>query len=423
MTSSRPTQHRASARPSRYDAVISGASLAGCTAATLLARAGARVALLERHHSPTAHKVLCTHYLQPCSYQVLDRLGVIPALREAGAVANEAHWYTRWGWIRPQPKPGANPLPHGFNLRRSTLDPLLRAHAAETDGVDLLTGHSVTELLRDGDGRVGGVRARTSDGEREIRGRLVVGADGKDSTVARLAELQGKTHRNDRFSYFAYFRGLKSDGDVTRGWFLDPDVAYAMPNEEGITVVAVIPDKKRLPAFRDDLEASYLDFVRRLPDAPDIDAAERVSKITGTTNYPLRTRTPTAPGIALIGDAALTSDPLWGVGCGWALESGQWLATAVGPALAADGDLGRALDDYRRRHRRGLRGHQHLVTDYATARGFNPFERLMFSAAARDAHMARHMHLFASRLIGPLRFLNPLALARATAVNLRHRGA
>ncbi|WP_405859526.1 hypothetical protein OG361_33500 [Streptomyces sp. NBC_00090] len=50
-------------------------------------------------------------------------------------------------------------------------------------------------------------------------------------------------------------------------------------------------------------------------------------------------------------------------------------------------------------------------------------ERLMFSAAARDASMARHMYLFASRLIGPLRFLNPVALAKASVVNLRHRGA
>jgi hypothetical protein len=50
-------------------------------------------------------------------------------------------------------------------------------------------------------------------------------------------------------------------------------------------------------------------------------------------------------------------------------------------------------------------------------------ERLMFSAAAREDSPARRMHLFASRLIGPLRFLNPAALAKASAVNLRHRGA
>ncbi|MFF3314261.1 hypothetical protein ACFYV5_01960 [Streptomyces sp. NPDC003035] len=50
-------------------------------------------------------------------------------------------------------------------------------------------------------------------------------------------------------------------------------------------------------------------------------------------------------------------------------------------------------------------------------------ERLVFSAAARDASVARHMHLFASRLIGPLRFLNPAAPAKASVVNIKHRRA
>lgn len=77
---------------------------------------------------------------------------------------------------------------------------------------------------------------------------------------------------------------------------------------------------------------------------------------------------------------------------------------------------------YARTHRRRLRGHQYLAADFAKARPFNPMERLIFSAAARDEAVARHMHLFASRLIGPLRFLNPAALAKASAVNIKHRG-
>jgi flavin-dependent dehydrogenase len=402
-----------------YDVVISGASIAGSAAAMLLARRGARVALLERRSDPAAHKVLCTHYLQPCAYPVLDELGLIPDLEKAGAVRNEARWYTRWGWIEPKAATGGPELPYAYNIRRSTLDPLIRARAAETPGVDLLLGHTVTGLVQE-DGRAVGVRVTgRGEGEGEIRARLVVGADGRDSAVARLAGLPAHTHPNGRFSYFAHFRDLPLKDGITHSWFLDPDMAYAMPNDDGVTVVAVIPDKKRLPAFREDLEDSFLQFVRSLPEAPPIDRARRITKVTGTVNYPLHSRTPTAPGLALVGDAALTSDPLWGVGCGWALQSAQWLADAV----TGYADLTAALAAYRRRHRRGLRGHQHLAADYARSRPFNPFERLMFSAAARDEAMARHMHLFASRLIGPLRFLNPVALARASAVNLRHLGA
>ncbi|MGR4878161.1 NAD(P)/FAD-dependent oxidoreductase [Streptomyces sp. LARHCF249] len=405
-----------------YDVVISGASLAGSAAAILLARRGVRVALLERRSDPDAYKVLCTHSLTACAYPVLDELGLITALEKAGAVRNQARWYTRWGWIEPRAAPKGPELPYAYNIRRSTLDPLIRSHARETPGVDLLLGHQVTGLVREA-GRTVGVRASTPQGEREIRARLVVGADGKDSAVAEFAGVPARLYENTRFGYLAHFRNLPLHEGIAQAWFLEPDMAYAFPNDDGVTVIAVLPEKKRLPAFRDDLEGSFVAFVRALPEAPPIDSAERITKIIGTVNYPLHSRKPTAPGVALIGDAALTGDPLWGVGCGWALQSAQWLAEAVASAATGRGDLDRSLAMYARRHRRGLRGHQYLAADFAKARAFNPVERLMFSAAARDAALARHMHLFASRLIGPLRFLNPLALAKASAVNIKHRRA
>ncbi|MFE3182456.1 NAD(P)/FAD-dependent oxidoreductase [Streptomyces violascens] len=402
-----------------YDVVIGGAGLAGSAAAVLLARRGARVALLERRADPEAYKALCTHSITANAYPVLDELGLVPALEKAGAVRNTARWYTRWGWIEPKPAPMGPELPYAYNVRRSTLDPLIRTRAAETPGVDLLPGHQVTGLVREA-GRTVGVRASTPQGEREIRARLVVGADGKDSAVAKFAGARTRSHENARFGYLAHFRGLPLHGGIGQAWFLEPDMAYAFPNDDGVTVMAVLPEKKRLPAFREDLEGSFLSFIRALPEAPPIDSAERITKITGTVNYPLHSRRPTAPGLALIGDAALTSDPLWGVGCGWALQSAQWLTDAVAASATGRGDLDRALASYAREHRRRLRGHQYLAADYARARPFNPVERLMFSAAARDESLARHMHLFASRLIGPRQFLNPAALARAAAVNIGH---
>ncbi|MGW0122091.1 NAD(P)/FAD-dependent oxidoreductase [Streptomyces sp. NPDC003327] len=402
-----------------YDVVISGAGLAGSAAAILFARRGARVALLERRSDPDAYKVLCTHSLTACAHPVLDELGLVPALEQAGAVRNEARWYTRWGWIEPRAAPGGPELPYAYNIRRSVLDPLIRSRAAATPGVDLLLGHQVTGLVREA-GRTVGVRASTRRGERELRARLVVGADGKDSAVATHADVPTRRYENARFGYLAHFRGLPLRDGIGHTWFLEPDMAYAFPNDDGVTVMAVLPDKERLPEFREDLEGSFMAFVRALPEAPPVDSAERVSKIIGMVDYPFLSRRPTAPGVALVGDAALTGDPLWGVGCGWALQSARWLAEAVAPAAAGRGDLDGALAAYARRHRRRLLGHQYLAADFATARPFNPLERLMFSAAARDAATARHMHLFASRLIGPLRFLNPVAVARASAVNLRH---
>ncbi|MGD6747699.1 NAD(P)/FAD-dependent oxidoreductase [Streptomyces sp. BH106] len=403
-----------------YDVIVNGASIAGCTAAVLYARQGARVALLERRSDMSAYKVLCTHYIQACGHATLAELGVTRELEDAGAVPNSARYWTRWGWIRPEDDPHERSLPFGYNVRRQTLDPILRRLALDTDGVDLLLGHTLDRVLAEG-GRVVGVSTTSGGARRDLRGRLVVGADGKDSTVGRLVGATAKRVDNQRFSYFAHFKGLpRPKGDVTLSWFREPDVGYAMPNDGDITLVACIPSKSSLPRFREDLEGSFRAFVKSLPGAPDLDRGELVGKIVGTVNYPLISRRPTGPGWALIGDAALTSDPLWGVGCGWALQSAQWLVDETSAAVRAAGDLDRSLAAYRGR-RSKLKGYQFLISDFASGRPFNPVEKLMFSAAARDPGMARHFHTFGSRLIGTGSFLSPSSLTKATLVNLRHR--
>jgi 2-polyprenyl-6-methoxyphenol hydroxylase-like FAD-dependent oxidoreductase len=115
--------------------------------------------------------------------------------------------------------------------------------------------------------------------------------------------------------------------------------------------------------------------------------------------------TPTAPGLALVGDAALAIDPLWGVGCGWALQAADWLADSVAPALAGSMPLADALKHYRRRHTRALRGHAAMIYDYAGGRKFNPAERMLFTASVHDRRLARVMEAYGSRNIGPAEML------------------
>jgi flavin-dependent dehydrogenase len=205
-------------------------------------------------------------------------------------------------------------------------------------------------------------------------------------------------------------------------WFLDPDTAFAFPNDDDITVIACSPNKEQhTTEFREDLEGSFQRFVRNLPDAPLIDEAERVSKIVGTVDLPNVYRKPSASGLALVGDAALATDPLWGVGCGWAFQSAQWLVESVGSAVAGGDDLLPGLKEYGRRHHAELDSHHRLMENYSAVRPFNPFERLLLSAAARDAAAARHYYAFASRLINVKEFASPAALLRAVRINGLHR--
>jgi flavin-dependent dehydrogenase len=136
--------------------------------------------------------------------------------------------------------------------------------------------------------------------------------------------------------------------------------------------------------------------------------------------------TPTAPGLALVGDAALAIDPLWGVGCGWALQSAEWLADSVSEALVRSEPLDAGLKRYRRRHARALRGHAAMIYDYAGGRKFNAPERLLFSAATYDDGLAAVMEAFGTRNIGPGRMMitgMPRALRARARRSLSRRRA
>jgi 2-polyprenyl-6-methoxyphenol hydroxylase-like FAD-dependent oxidoreductase len=137
-----------------YDVVIVGAGIAGCAAAALYGRRGARVALIERHADPAAHKIACTTFIQASATPVLERLGMVARLTAAGAIPNAADIWTRW---------------------------------------ELIAGASPSALCMDR-GRVTGVVVRSREGgEHELSARLVVGADGRTSRAAALSGVKART--------------------------------------------------------------------------------------------------------------------------------------------------------------------------------------------------------------------------------------
>jgi flavin-dependent dehydrogenase len=298
---------------------------------------------------------------------------------------------------------------------------MLRAFAAQTAGVDFMPGFSARELLVE-DGRFCGVTAHGEGGEqRELEARLVVGADGRQSRVAELAGLPAKETANGRMGYFAHYRDLPlASGTKSQLWFLEPDIAYTFPNDDGVTLVTAMPARAKEAEWKADPEAAMTRLFEGLQRAPSLARAQRVSPYIGVVEYPNLRRQVSKPGLALIGDAALSMDPLWGVGCGWALQSAEWLADAVGRSWSIPAELDRGLKAYAKRHRSELAGHRFLIEDFATGRPFNLIERLTYSAAARDPVCADNFAAFGSRCIGVGRFLRPGALARAIWVNARH---
>ncbi|MGW0803417.1 NAD(P)/FAD-dependent oxidoreductase [Nonomuraea sp. NPDC002799] len=387
-----------------YDVVIVGAGVAGCTAAILYGRAGLRVALIEKHHNISTHKALCGHFVLAGTQPMLRRTGLWEAMVEAGAATGHISRWTTAGWFVPEPG-----LPEAISLRREKLDPLLRTLAAGTPGVDLLLGRTVTGLLESGR-RVTGVRA----GDEEIHARLVVAADGHRSPVARLAGVADDVAPNERFGWWAYYRGVVPNGPGgNQIWSLDPDVGILIRTDDDLHMLVAFPAKARLGDFQADRPATLERFIAALPDAPDLSSAERVSKVIGTNDYPCVRRDPVPrPGLVLVGDAAITGDPTPAVGCGWAFRAAEWLVESTAAALRDGSDPAAGLAGYRRALR-FIEAHDRIGRQDARARPANPVQRLITKAALRDPELGRRVYLFSMRATPVKALLNPGTVFRA----------
>ncbi|HEX4148831.1 MAG TPA: NAD(P)/FAD-dependent oxidoreductase, partial [Pirellulales bacterium] len=402
----------------QFDVVIVGASVGGCTAATLYSRRGLSVALLERTHDDRHYKKLCTHFIQPVAVDTLRKLGLDEKIEAAGGLRNQVEAWTKWGWIRAS-SPAA--VGYGYNVRRQTLDPLLRTMALESSGVHYFPGTAASALLRDGQGRICGVAA---DGGRvEFVAPLVVAADGRNSRLAELAGIPVRNHPNQRINYFTYYRGLPLRSEYnSQYWHLHPNLAYAFRNDDNTTLLGISLPQSKLSAFRQDPMTSFRRFWATVPGGPHLDDGQPLGELLGIIKFENAWRPAAVPGLALVGDAATVMDPIWGTGCGFAFASADWLVECTTPCFASPSspprDLDRALRQYAWLHRARLRGHYWHVTDFSKLRKLNLAERLLFSAATRDSTVADCVLRYFGRTAGVSHLAGASGLWRALLVNL-----
>jgi flavin-dependent dehydrogenase len=265
--------------------------------------------------------------------------------------------------------------------------------------------------------RAAGVEAENRRGEtRRIRTRLLVGADGRGSAVARLAGVPGRVRPHNRFVYFAYWRGVVQPRNPGRPnfrlWTLDPDGAAEFPNEDDLTVLVAVFHRSRLREARGDLEGTYMRHIESLPDGPELGSAERVSKLIGKLEMPNVMRPAARPGLAFVGDAALATDPVFGVGITFAFQSAEWLVDATAGALGSAPELDQALRRYRRKFAWRLGPHHFLIADFSTGRKTRWIERLIFRRVPADPVLAHACAEVFIRERSPLRLLDPRLIGR-----------
>ena len=325
-----------------FDIVVVGGRCAGSPLATLLARSGLSVALVEQATFP--RDTLSTHVFQTSALAFLNRLGVLSALRATGAPIVTQADVRQEGFSVRVPAPQQPGDVGGYmSVRRLLLDPVL-LEAAAAAGTEVWMGAKVTALVKDG-GRVTGVRFTRNGSEQALKAKLVVGADGRNSTVARLVgSRKYNLTPNERLFYWSFFEDANPGAEPTlifHRW--SGNFVFGIPADSGLYQVAAIPELSELPRFRQNLEESFLEYARRCePVAHAISGARRVGKIFGMLHWEGFFREATGPGWVLVGDAGHFKDPAPGQGIQDALRQVESLAPAI---LGAINTSPSALDE------------------------------------------------------------------------------
>ena len=328
-----------------YDAIVVGARCAGAPTAMLLARKGYQVLLVDKATFPSdVSKGIYIH--QPGIAQ-LKRWGLLDRLAASncppvGKLALDLGPVTFAG--SPPPIDGVGV---GYAPRRKVLDNILVEAAVEV-GVELREGFAVQEILMNGD-QVTGIRGHGAGGATVMeQTRLVIGADGIHSLVARAVQApEYHTKPTLDCAYYTYHSGVSLEGAelYLRGprWF------GVVATNEGLVYSFVQIPHQELHTFRADLAGNYLRVFDLAPHlAERLRSGKREERIVGASDLPNFLRRPYGPGWALVGDAGYHKDPYTAQGISDAFRDAGLLAEAIDAGFSGQLPLSEALAGYER---------------------------------------------------------------------------
>lgn len=339
------------------EVIVVGAGPAGCAAAIRLARRGHRVALLDRSRFP--RDKACSEYLSPGTLRHLDALGVLPALDEAGGVQLRGTHVVAPGGSHLTglfAKAGHSPFrPTGMAIPRRILDAAL-VDQARRAGVEVREGTAVVDLVYES-GRVGGVVIRQGDRHAVLRSRLVIGADGLRSVVARRIGTV-RLGRPRRMALVAHLAGVAGLADLAELHVSDRGYAGLNPLGQGVANVAVVLPSAEIEAARGRVEAFFHASLDRFPGVRGrVPPGPLVRGVMVTGPFASWSADAAVGGALLAGDAADFFDPFTGEGIGAALRGGQLAAEAAAGGLAEPGPVTSArLAGYRAARREAFAG-------------------------------------------------------------------
>ena len=313
---------------SNYNVVVVGARCAGAATAMLLAQAGHRVLMVDRGRYGT--DALSTHALMRGAVIQLHRWNVLPSVIASGAtpVRQATFFYGDESVAVPiAPRGGIDAL---YAPRRHVIDRLL-VDAADEAGVDVVYGVRLEGLQRsEGGGGAGVVLEDDAGRVHRVTSRMVVGADGMRSTVARLVDAPVyRVGQHASGTMYGHWTGLDVDG---YGWYFAPGLsAAAIPTNAGQVCVSLsVPGSRFTTLFAHQPDKAFGELLSQVaPDlASQIGRAGR-SRLRGFAGEAGFFRRSYGAGWALVGDAGYFKDPLTAHGITDALRDAELLADAI----------------------------------------------------------------------------------------------
>ena len=391
-----------------YDVIVVGARCAGSPTAMLLARSGHRVLVVDRATFPS--DTLSTHAIHAPGVAAVRRWGLLDDVVATGCPSLETYSFD-FGFftIAGTPRP-CEGISVGYAPRRFLLDKIL-LDAAAAAGAEVQEHFSVDELLVE-DGVVQGIHGHDADGTATThRARVVVGADGRQSRVARAVRAEQYLEKPRlQWAYYTYWRDLPVDGFTT---VIRPDRGWgAFPTNDGLTLLVVGWPYAEAAAYKAGVEGNYLRTLDLAPEfAARVRAATRAEPFAGGA-VPNFLRKPYGPGWALVGDAGYTKDPITAQGMSDAFRDAELCAGALDASLRGSSSFDDAMSAYQLTRDAEVLPIYEFTTQLATLAPPPPEVGQLLAAVAgnRDA-----MNMFAGVIAGtvsPMEFFAPDNIGR-----------
>jgi len=331
----------------QYDAIIIGARCGGSPLAMLLARSGHKVLLVDR--MKFGSDIMSTHFVKRTGASLLDKWGLLDAVRAAGTPAIDSHIFHINGTKLSGRAPAYEGITEDFTPRRFYLDKIL-SDAAIVAGVDVRESFTVKELIWDNN-RVVGIKGneRGKDTVADYA-KIVIGADGVRSFVADAVRAE---HYIDTGSHtcghYAYYSGMRDSASTANLHILSDERRFyiTFPTNDDLDMVFLFWPTEEAQQVRKDLDGAFADSLALVPELQErVQAGKRESRISGTHILPNFFRRAHGPGWALLGDAALHRDPITAQGISNAFFQASILAEELDLSLRGDKPLDAALECY-----------------------------------------------------------------------------